>query len=193
MTTRRCEAPTRANDALTRELRLLEQRHSPAAVPGRPAPLAVAATWARDFRYAARGLRRSPAFTAIAVLTLALGVGVNTAIFSVVNAVMLRPLPFGSPERLVRLYESNPERNWPEFSALGSEFSRLARASDVVGCARRHHRQQLVAHLGQRRRGRALDPRDAGVSRRPRHRAGARPRLPLGRCARGSAVAEPRF
>jgi putative ABC transport system permease protein len=112
----------RTNDALTRELRLLEQRHSPAAVPGRPAPLTVAATWARDFRYAARGLRRSPAFTAIAVLTLALGVGVNTAIFSVVNAVMLRPLPFGSPERLVRLYESNPERNWPEFSVSDPNF-----------------------------------------------------------------------
>ena len=113
---------SRATDALTRELRHLERRHTPAVVPGRPARLAAAATWARDLRYAARGLRKNPTFTAIAVLTLALGVGVNTAIFSVVNAVMLRPLPFGSPERLVRLYESNPERGWSEFSASDPNF-----------------------------------------------------------------------
>ena len=64
----------------------------------------------RDLRHAARSLRRSPMFTAAAILTLALGVGVNTAIFSVVNAVMLQPLPFGHPDRLVRIYESTPER-----------------------------------------------------------------------------------
>jgi putative ABC transport system permease protein len=76
----------------------------------------------RDLRHAARSLRRSPMFTAAAVLTLALGVGVNTAIFSVVNAVMLQPLPFGDPDRLVRIYESNPERGWPEFSASDANF-----------------------------------------------------------------------
>ena len=75
----------------------------------------------QDVRYAGRALRRSPGFTAVAVLTLALGVGVNTAIFSVVNAVMLRPLPFPHP-RLVRIYESNPERGWPEFSASDPNF-----------------------------------------------------------------------
>jgi putative ABC transport system permease protein len=75
-----------------------------------------------DVRYAGRALRRSPGFTAVAVLTLALGVGVNTAIFSVVNAVMLRPLPFSHPDRLVRIYESNPERGWPEFSASDPNF-----------------------------------------------------------------------
>jgi hypothetical protein len=76
----------------------------------------------QDVRYAGRALRKSPGFTAVAVLTLALGVGVNTAIFSVVNAVMLRPLPFGNPDRLVRIYESNPERGWPEFSASDPNF-----------------------------------------------------------------------
>jgi hypothetical protein len=60
-------------------------------------------TFLQDLRYAARTLGRSPAYTAIAVLTLALGIGANTAIFSVIRGVLLKDLPFANGDRVVRL------------------------------------------------------------------------------------------
>ena len=64
----------------------------------------------QDLRFGVRMLVKRPAFTLIAVLTLGLGIGANTAIFSVINSVLLRPLPFDEPERIVTLRESNPRR-----------------------------------------------------------------------------------
>src|SRR5712672_4708330 len=96
-------------------------------------------TLLQDIRYGLRMLVKKPTFTIVAVLTLALGVGANTAIFSIVNAVLLRSLPFPDPGRLVRIYFNNPgvgvrgvRFSVPEFDDLRTQTDVFEDVSVVV-------------------------------------------------------------
>src|ERR1043165_6856092 len=85
----------------------------------------------KDIRYGIRNLLKRPAFTLIAVITLALGVGANTAIFSVVNALLLRPLPFKQPEQLVRITSAFTRRNARDVGATVPELFDYRDRADV--------------------------------------------------------------
>ncbi len=90
----------------------------------------IAGLWS-DLRHALRQLLKQPGFATVAIATLALGIGANTAIFSVVNGVLLRPLPVDSPDRIVMVWESNLERGWPRFSASPANYMDWVEQNDV--------------------------------------------------------------
>jgi predicted permease len=95
----------------------------------------------RDFRHALRLFWRRPGFTAVVVLTLALGIGANTAIFSVVNAVLLRPLPYKEPASLAML--------WSEDSAHGLQEGRVSLLNFADWKSRSHTFDKMTAFIGQ--------------------------------------------
>ena len=77
----------------------------------------------QDLRYGLRLLLRSPGFALAAIVSLALGIGANTAIFSVVNTVLLRPLPYPDVDRVVMVWDSNPSRGWDQFAVSPGNFA----------------------------------------------------------------------
>ena len=137
-------------------------------------------TLIQDLRFGVRMLLKNRAFATVAALTLALGIGANTAIFSVVDAVLLRPLPFYSPERLVALGQTEPGSREP-YTILLPEFRRPAREGKnlrTVGSLLQHQR-----HINWTRRGReaARDRRHSRSLPVTRCVGRARTNLPPGR------------
>src|SRR5438270_9492437 len=86
----------------------------------------------KDFIFAARGLRKRPGFTSIATITIALGIGACTAIFSVVDAVLLRPLPYADAQRLVLLWGELRARNVRDWPFAPPDFRDLKQQSTEV-------------------------------------------------------------
>ena len=72
----------------------------------------------QDIKFGFRSLRKSPGFALVALLTIAVGIGANAAIFSFIDSVVLKPLPYPEPERIVRVYEKRPDGGWNGISAL---------------------------------------------------------------------------
>ena len=105
----------------------------------------------QDLRYGARMLLKHPGFTLIAVLTLALGIGANTAIFSVVNAVLLRPLDYHEPERIVTLlYNGNgpvSPANFLDFRSGSQSFAQMAAAEAWGGSLTSGDRPEQISGL----------------------------------------------
>ena len=132
----------------------------------------------KDIRYAFRAMRRSPAFSLVVVLTFALGVGVNTAIFSVVNTILLKPLPFPNSERLVSLGEANAKsdfsvtwvnfnnwrqsnRSFTEMAAFEFSFQTLTGRGDATAVRGLSVTAPFFPLLGMRPLlGRLLEPQD---------------------------------
>jgi predicted permease len=80
-------------------------------------------TTAQDLRYGLRALRRNPIYSLVAVTTLAVGIGAGIAVFSIARAVLLRPLPYDNPDALVRIFETNPLKNWTRNIAAPANYA----------------------------------------------------------------------
>ena len=113
---------------------------------------------AQDLSYALRSLRRTPGFTITAILVAALGIGATTATFSIADHVLIRPLPFPDPDRLVKLTEDHTADRLSAHGAVAAELPGLEADGDVV----RKHRSLMAAsrHAHRQRRARADRRRD---------------------------------
>jgi len=140
-----------APDLLGRELKHVEQRVSAAGVTlGTEEKINMFADLWQDLRYALRTLAKNPAFTSIAIVAIALGIGANTVIFSAVNAVLLRPLPFKNPEQLVMVWENATHLGFPKNTPSPPNFIDWQRQNTVfTGMAAMSERSFNLTGVGE--------------------------------------------
>src|SRR5258705_4735850 len=140
-----------ASDLLGRELKRVERRVSQQPVaPGAQLKTNLLGDLTQDIRYSLRVLAKNPAFTIIAVIALALGIGANSAIFSLVDAVLLRPLPFKHPEQLVMVWENAAHLGFPRNTPSPANFLDWQRQNTVfTGMAAMSERSFNLTGVGE--------------------------------------------
>ena len=167
------------NDLLAPELKRIERApQNPVVVMGKEGKTNMLGDLWQDLRYGLRMLARNPAFTIVAVIALALGIGANSAIFSVVNAVLLRPLPYKNPDALMTVWEDATHMGFPFNTPSPANFIDWREQNTVFEGMAAMAQTQFQPH--RRRRAGALR-RPQGVEQPLHHsrgRAGARAQLP---------------